>query len=75
VSRNQTFIGTHEAARLLQLSTTHVVRLADVGKLPVAKRDHNGHRLFLKSEVETFIRKKNSAKRTAARRVLAQVER
>jgi len=45
-------VSPHDAQRLLGVSRTMVLKLADSGQLPVAMRLPNGTRIFRRSDVE-----------------------
>ncbi len=58
------YLTTHDAARVLGLTTPRVRQLADTGTLPVI-RTASGWRLFARADVERLARQR--AARTAAR--------
>ncbi|MEZ5941194.1 MAG: helix-turn-helix domain-containing protein [Planctomycetaceae bacterium] len=50
------YVKIAEAAEILGVSQTTLRKYAESGKIPVRKNPANGYRLFLRSELERFLR-------------------
>ncbi|MCA9038264.1 MAG: helix-turn-helix domain-containing protein [Planctomycetaceae bacterium] len=50
------YVKTAEAAEILGVSQTTLRKYAESGKIPVRKNPANGYRLFLRSDLERFLR-------------------
>jgi len=50
------YVLTAEAAEILGVSQDTLRAWAEVGKLPVRRNPANGYRLFLRSDLERFLR-------------------
>lgn len=50
------YVKTAEAAEILGVSQTTLRKYAESGKIPVRKNPANGYRLFLRSDLDRFLR-------------------
>ena len=50
------YVKTAEAAEILGVSQTTMRKYAESGKIPVRKNPANGYRLFMRSDLDRFLR-------------------
>lgn len=55
------YVKTAEAAEILGVSQNTLRTWASAGKIPVHRNPANGYRLFLKADLEKFLRKVESS--------------
>lgn len=56
------YIKVAEAAKMLGVSQGTIRSWSEVGKIPMHRNPANGYRLFLISDLETFLRKVESSR-------------